>query len=109
MSDLPDNKRGMKITLDDDTEIAVFKIDGKVHAVENTCPHNHTHVLFEGLVDNDLFLTCPIHGWQFHLVTGMVPLHCKEISTKLKIYTTKIENGEVYIEKKKSMFRIFDF
>jgi len=109
ITDLPENKRGVKFTLEDDTEIAVFKIEGKVYAVENTCPHNQTHVLFEGLVDNDLYLTCPIHGWQFHLETGMVPPHCKEVSAKLRIFDTKIENDEVFIEQRKRKLWLFDW
>lgn len=107
-ADLP-NKRGKKFLLDEDTEIAVFKIEGKAYAVENTCPHNQSHVMDEGFVDENLYLACPIHGWQFHLETGKVPANDEGFSGKLRVFHTKIENGEVWVEKKKKRFKMFDW
>ncbi len=108
IGDLP-NKHGRKFLLDEDTEIAVFKIDGKAYAVENTCPHNQSHVMDEGFVDENLYLACPIHGWQFHLETGKIPVNDEGFSGRLRVFNTKIENGEVWIEKKKKRFKMFDW
>jgi len=108
LSDLP-NKRGRKFQLDEDTEIALFKIEGKAYAVENTCPHNQSHVMDEGYIDENLYLACPIHGWQFHLETGEVPISTEGLSGKLGVYKTKIENGEVWVEKKKKRSKMFDW
>src|SRR6266542_6958927 len=101
ISEIPDNKRGRKFTLEDDTEIAVFKINGGIHAVLNTCPHNQTHMLYEGKIGDDLYLECPVHGWRFNLETGKTHPECKELSSKLEIFNTKVENGELYVEVKK--------
>jgi nitrite reductase/ring-hydroxylating ferredoxin subunit len=102
-------KKGMKFTLDDDTEIVIFNVNGIYYAVANTCPHNQSHVMHEGFVDNELYVTCPVHGYRFSLKTGMVPPDNKEMSGKLEIYKTKIENGELYVEKKKKKLRFFDW
>jgi nitrite reductase/ring-hydroxylating ferredoxin subunit len=100
-SEIPNNKRGRKFVLEDDTEIAVFRVNGKIHVVSNVCPHNHTNVMFEGYIDEDLYLACPIHGWQFNLETGEVPVGCTGLSAKLDVYNTRIENDDLYIETKK--------
>ncbi len=75
-SDLPDNRRGRKFTIDEDTDIAVFKVNSVIYATSNTCPHNQSQVMFDGFVDEDLYLACPVHGWKFHLKTGLVPPDC---------------------------------
>jgi len=106
ISDLP-NKRGRKFTIDEDTDIAVFKVNGKVYAVENTCPHNQSHVMYDGYIDENLYIACPIHGWQFHLETGEVPAGTASLSGKLLTYEVKIENDEVYVEKKKKKFKFW--
>lgn len=99
LSDLP-NKRGRLFTIEDGTEIAVFKVDAKVYAVINTCPHNQSHVMYDGYIDEDLYLACPIHGWQFHLETGETPPHCTDLGAKLEIFDVKIEDGWVWVETK---------
>ncbi len=98
------NKVGKKFVLEDDSEIAVFKVDEKFYAVTNTCPHNQSKVMFEGIVDDDLYLNCPIHCYKFSLETGKTPESNPEMSGKLKIYNTKIVNDELWIEKKKKLF-----
>ena len=34
----------------DDIEIAVFKIDDNIFAVSNICPHQHTALIYEGII-----------------------------------------------------------
>jgi len=53
----------------DDIEIALFKVDGVVHALSNICPHQKTHLIHEGFIDNGK-VACPVHGWTFDLKTG---------------------------------------
>ena len=50
-------------------EIAVFKIDSKVFALSNICPHQHTALIYDGFVE-DGCVVCPAHGWKFNLRTG---------------------------------------
>lgn len=99
VSDLP-NRRGRKFKLTDETDIAVFKVAEKIYAVSNICPHNQSQFMYDGYVDEELYLACPIHGWQFHLETGTVPPDCRGLSAKLETYEIKIENEEVWVEVK---------
>jgi 3-phenylpropionate/trans-cinnamate dioxygenase ferredoxin subunit len=108
INDLPE-KTGRKFSLDDDTDVAVFKIDGKVYAVSNVCPHNQSNKLHEGFVDKELYVSCPVHGWKFSIETGLAPPDCKGIFSKLETYKTKVENGEVFVEKKKRKLKFFRF
>jgi len=108
LSELP-NKRGKKFMIDDDIEIAVFKVDEKAYAVENTCPHNHSHVMDEGFIYDNIYIACPIHGWQFNMETGIVPPNDEGFSGKLNVFKTKVENGDVYVEKKKKKWKMFNW
>jgi len=40
VSELFENE-GKCFILDDETEIALFKVNNKIYAVDNICPHNH--------------------------------------------------------------------
>lgn len=101
VSDIPDNKRGRKFTLSNDTDIAVFKIDGKIYAVSNICPHNQSQVMYDGRVDEKLFLECPVHGWKFHLESGETSPECHAISSKLKTFKVQIEDDNLLVELKR--------
>ena len=103
------NKRGQKFTLDDDQEIAVFKIEDNFYAVSNICPHNHSPVIADGFIDKDLYVICPVHCYRFNLKTGEVPEENKELGGKLEIFKTKVINGELWIEKKKKKKIFFDW
>ncbi|HEX2055346.1 MAG TPA: non-heme iron oxygenase ferredoxin subunit [Nitrospiraceae bacterium] len=48
--------------------IALFNVDGKYHAIDNTCVHRGGP-LGEGELEGEV-VTCPWHGWQFNVTTG---------------------------------------
>ena len=50
------------------TAIAVCNVDGKYHAVSNTCAHADGP-LGEGSLDGTV-LTCPYHGWSYDVADG---------------------------------------
>ena len=52
-------------------EIALFVVDGEVHAMENACPHAG-EPLCNGAVRSGV-VTCPAHGWKFDVRTGFKP------------------------------------
>jgi nitrite reductase/ring-hydroxylating ferredoxin subunit len=103
------NKRGKKFVIDADIEIAVFKTEKNFYAVSNICPHNHSPVIFEGFVDDELYVTCPIHCYRFHLESGKVPPGTQDMSGRLETYKTKIINDELWIEKKKKKKMLFNW
>lgn len=51
--------------------LALFHVEGTFHAIENSCPHRGGP-LGEGVVEGHL-VTCPWHGWEFDVKTGLCP------------------------------------
>lgn len=104
LSELEEN-RGKKFQLEEETEIAVFKVKGKVYVVDNICPHNHTPKMYNGFVQDGCVL-CPIHFYEFNLNTG-------DSSTfqggNLRIFESKIEDDFLYVKPQEAKKFNFDF
>lgn len=90
VSDLKENE-GKRFIIDE-AEIALFKTNGEIFAVDNICPHQHAAIIYDGFVENGC-VVCPAHGWQFDLKTG-----CKMTGSRgLKSYKVKVTGNEVYV------------
>jgi nitrite reductase/ring-hydroxylating ferredoxin subunit len=50
-------------------DVVVVRVAGTVHAFENNCPHQHSSLLHQGLVE-ECSITCPMHGWTFDIGSG---------------------------------------
>ncbi|MBR9974035.1 MAG: Rieske 2Fe-2S domain-containing protein [Bacteroidetes bacterium] len=83
--------QGRSFTVDG-RDLAVFLLEGQVYAVENLCPHQHIPVLAEGQLEG-FVLTCPMHGWQFDLVTG----RSVNGSSRLTQFEVRIEAEDVLV------------
>ena len=108
---IPDNGR-LVVDIGDRT-IGIFRVAGKLHAYENTCPHMGGPVC-QGLVipavrevlndkqvstgyrfdESEMRIVCPWHGYEFSIETGCHP--AKE-SIRLKRVPVDEEGGEVYV------------
>jgi ferredoxin-nitrite reductase len=64
-------------------EIAVFKHQGKLCAIQNNCPHEGGQLSMGWIEDGHV--VCPLHGYKFHLQTGVC-----SVDTKLKAKTFKL-------------------
>lgn len=53
-------------------EIALFNVEGRYYALDNTCPHQGGP-LAEGWLDGAV-VTCPWHAWTFKLSDGKMTL-----------------------------------
>ncbi|MFA3782650.1 nitrite reductase small subunit NirD [Melioribacteraceae bacterium 4301-Me] len=84
----------------DDVEIAIFKVENEIFAVSNICPHQKTHLIHEGLVENCKVI-CPVHGWEFDLKTGQLPSNRKGLNT----YEVEVINDNVYVKAKKDEYK----
>jgi len=85
-------KRGRKVTVGDD-EIALWRINGVVYAINNVCSHQHISAMHDGILEG-LTVACPMHGWTYSLETGEPVFG----NGRIKTFRVKIEGDEVYIE-----------
>jgi 3-phenylpropionate/trans-cinnamate dioxygenase ferredoxin subunit len=60
-----------KLAFVDGRSIVLFNIEGKVHAIDNSCPHNGAS-LASGQLEGNV-LRCPAHGLRFNVTTGCMP------------------------------------
>jgi nitrite reductase/ring-hydroxylating ferredoxin subunit len=83
---------GRAVVVADGREIALFRVDGDVHALENACPHAG-NPLVEGQIA-DRTLTCAYHLWRFDLETGA----CVSGEVPARRYPAEIRAGEIWID-----------
>lgn len=76
-----------------DVDVAIFKVNGEVYALNNICPHQHASIIYDGFVDNGCVI-CPAHGWEFKLKDGK--MHTG--GSGLDPYEVKIINEDVYVK-----------
>jgi nitrite reductase (NADH) small subunit len=74
-------------------EIALFKLDGTVYAVTNTCPHRGGPI-GEGSL-NGCLVTCPWHGWEFDVRSGRMPA---SPTIGLKTFRVQLDGDDVNVE-----------
>ena len=76
-----------------DVEVALFKLNGEVYALGNVCPHQHSAVIYDGIIEDD-YVVCPVHGWKFNLATGKQQTGYNGLNS----YEVQIEGKEVYVK-----------
>lgn len=72
--------------------LAVFNVDGTIHAINNTCCHREGP-LGEGELDGEI-VTCPWHGWRFNVTTGACQ---NNPSANVEAYQVKVEGDDVKV------------
>ena len=72
--------------------IALFNVDGKVFALDNTCLHQGGP-LGEGMLEGDV-VTCPWHMWEYNVRTGE-----KVASPTLRVasYAVQVEGNDIKV------------
>jgi len=83
---------GLKHVEVDGEEIALANVDGEVYAVQGHCLHLKGP-LAEGHLEHAV-LTCPWHGWQYDVRTGLNEF---DHAIRLRTYEVRIEDGEVKV------------
>ena len=89
LSELIEN-RGQKFTVND-IDVAVFKVQDHVFAIQNVCTHLHKSILCDGFIE-DGFVACPAHGWEYSLSDGKRPGGGRGIQS----FPVEIRGGEVF-------------
>ena len=88
---VPDG-RGATVKLKDGSEVALFNVGGKFHAIENFCPHKAYPLADSRVYGNQV--ECDLHGWRFDLASG-VCFTKKECS--IEAYEVVVEDGWIKI------------
>ncbi len=83
--------RGKKVTVDGE-EIALFRVEGRVCAVSNMCPHQKFQKIHDGMFENGIVI-CPMHGWAYDVRTGV----STNASGRLKVFRAEEKNGMVAV------------
>jgi nitrite reductase/ring-hydroxylating ferredoxin subunit len=74
-------------------EMAVFKNDGKLYGIQNTCPHEGGQ-LCNGWIEGGE-VVCPLHGYKFDLRTGACSTDPK---LKVKVFRLIAQGEQVAVE-----------
>ncbi len=88
--DIPEGEG--RVFLLNQMEIAIFRLDSTIFAVDNRCPHL-AGPLADGIVTGDEVI-CPLHGHRFNLKTG----ESVAGDGKIKTYPVLVEGEEVFME-----------
>ncbi len=82
------------LTLEDNSEIALFNCAGSFYALENFCPHRGAQIVDGALDTQRQTVTCALHAWEFSLHTG----EClNEQDCQIETYEVTIENANLKI------------
>lgn len=75
--------------------IAVFYVDGKYSAINDTCPHMGAS-LSAGYVENG-GVTCPWHAWRFCVSSGAW-LDNPASNLRQEAYETRVVEGQIQVQ-----------
>ena len=77
----------------DGTDVFLYRRAQEILAIGNECPHQGGN-LCDGWIDGDI-VTCPLHGWEFDLRSGV----CMTIpGERVPAYRTAVQAGAIYLE-----------
>jgi nitrite reductase/ring-hydroxylating ferredoxin subunit len=91
VADIPEG--GAKLARVRGEEMAIFKNDGKVFGVQNTCPHEGGQLCNGWLESGEV--VCPLHGYKFNLQSGVCSTDPK---LKIKVFKLVAQGDGVTVE-----------
>jgi len=75
-----------------DTTLALFKVNGEICCLDNTCLHRGGP-LGDGFLEGNI-VTCPWHGWQYDVRRGELLI---DPSVKIATYPLRVEGNEIKV------------
>ena len=72
--------------------VALANVGGKYYAINNTCLHRGWP-LGQGVLEGTV-VTCPWHGWQYDVRTGLNEF---DHAIELRTYEVRVEDGEIQV------------
>ena len=74
-----------------EVEIALFRVDDRVYAIQNRCPHR-SGPLIRGFLEPGPAIRCPMHGWRYDLATGQ-----SDRPATATVYPVRVEGEEISV------------
>jgi len=85
---------GANIIIDlDGSQVAIFKVDGQIYAIEDVCTHDGAEIASGELVGDEII--CPRHGARFCIKTGAVK--CAPAYEDVATFPIRIEQGRIQV------------
>lgn len=81
----------------DDVLVAVFNVNGEIHAIQNVCTHDGFPLVGDGNADivNDAEIRCPRHGARFCLRTGAAT--APPAYEPVAVFPTRVVDGLIQV------------
>jgi 3-phenylpropionate/trans-cinnamate dioxygenase ferredoxin subunit len=76
-----------------DVQIALYRIDGKLYALDDVCTHAFA-LLSQGFVEGDE-IECPLHQARFEIATGRCT--AAPADRDLRSYEVRVDGEDVYV------------
>lgn len=86
-----DEPRGVRVN--DRPLVIVRRADGRVHAVEDRCPHRGGQLSDGSVAGEDI--VCPLHGYDFDLTTGVSRYDSTE---RIRTYPARLNDGGIEVD-----------
>lgn len=80
----------------DNTEVAIFNLDGQLYALEDICTHDGGY-LASGEIEGD-HIVCPRHGAHFDIKSG-APL-CPPAYEPVPAFEVRVDAGRVLVRRR---------
>ncbi len=90
LSDL--DERGRAVVRVGETLLALVRVEGRLYALEDTCPHRGG-ALSEGDLCGHL-LHCPLHAWPFDVRTGAC---AEQPGVRVRIHAVRVVGEEIQV------------
>ena len=85
------DERGRTLVRVEGAEIALFRVDERVYAIHNRCPHR-AGPLIRGFVEPGPAVRCPMHGWRYDLATGE-----SDRPARATVYPVRVDGDEISV------------
>jgi len=85
---------GKRIEIPGHAPIAIFNVDGKFYAIDDTCTHGNAS-LCEGFLDGRV-IECPFHSGSFDVVTGEALAY--PATAPVTAYGVRMEGGDIVLD-----------
>ncbi|MBI3516841.1 MAG: non-heme iron oxygenase ferredoxin subunit [Proteobacteria bacterium] len=77
-----------------DKQVAIYLIDGEVHATDNICTHAFA-CLSDGYLENGI-IECPLHAGRFEVKTGKAL--GAPVNVDIAVYAVKLVGDDVLVK-----------